>query len=392
MGLVHSPKIVTDGLVFAYDMGNPQKSWKGKPTTNQLLNPNNMSSGWSFNAASASGSKLIETTASSTHYILRNSSITSGLTYTQSVKAKAAERRFIQIAPSTGFSDASWTTFDLLTGQFITTGSDTATMEYLGNDEWLCSHTATATSTTSGRFTVAIVTSLSATRLEIYTGISGYGVFLRDHQLEVGDFPTPFVDGTRSTTQAISDMVGQNTITAFNLTYNSDGTTEFNGTSNYIRIEQQPLNYSPNLWTTCFWINPGNQYSRFITPNSASIDHWIEYENTTQRVDVQVTQAADTGSRNLAGTSGTVPINTWSYVAISINNLNVKIHVNGKLTNEYNETVSIAGWSRFWTIGQRGNGSGWFLGKLDNLMSYNRELTTEEIAQNFNALRGRYGI
>ena len=34
MALGHSPSIVTNGLVFAYDMGNPQKSWKGAPTTN----------------------------------------------------------------------------------------------------------------------------------------------------------------------------------------------------------------------------------------------------------------------------------------------------------------------------------------------------------------------
>jgi len=34
MALNHSPKIVTDGLVFAYDMANTQKSWKGAPSTN----------------------------------------------------------------------------------------------------------------------------------------------------------------------------------------------------------------------------------------------------------------------------------------------------------------------------------------------------------------------
>ncbi len=36
MSLSHSPKIVTSGLVFAYDMGNGKKSWKGAPTTNLI--------------------------------------------------------------------------------------------------------------------------------------------------------------------------------------------------------------------------------------------------------------------------------------------------------------------------------------------------------------------
>ena len=34
MALTHSPNIVTTGLVFSYDMGNTEKSWKGQPTTN----------------------------------------------------------------------------------------------------------------------------------------------------------------------------------------------------------------------------------------------------------------------------------------------------------------------------------------------------------------------
>ena len=37
MALGHSPQTVTNGLVFYYDMGNPQKSWKGAPTFNASL-------------------------------------------------------------------------------------------------------------------------------------------------------------------------------------------------------------------------------------------------------------------------------------------------------------------------------------------------------------------
>ena len=40
MSLAHSPSIVTNGLVFAYDMANTQKSFKGAPTTNLLTNGN----------------------------------------------------------------------------------------------------------------------------------------------------------------------------------------------------------------------------------------------------------------------------------------------------------------------------------------------------------------
>lgn len=39
MALIQSPKIITDSLLFYYDMLNPIKSWKGRPTTNILPSP-----------------------------------------------------------------------------------------------------------------------------------------------------------------------------------------------------------------------------------------------------------------------------------------------------------------------------------------------------------------
>jgi len=36
MSVASGPEINNDGLVFAYDMGNPQKSWIGRPTTNSV--------------------------------------------------------------------------------------------------------------------------------------------------------------------------------------------------------------------------------------------------------------------------------------------------------------------------------------------------------------------
>lgn len=51
MSLSHSPKVITDGLVFYYDMSNRQKSWKGEPTTNIVPSPEHngrftLSNGW----------------------------------------------------------------------------------------------------------------------------------------------------------------------------------------------------------------------------------------------------------------------------------------------------------------------------------------------------------
>ena len=60
MALNHSPSIVTNGLAFAYDMANIQKSWKGKPTTNIILDPTNWTTGnWALPGCTAVANNAI---------------------------------------------------------------------------------------------------------------------------------------------------------------------------------------------------------------------------------------------------------------------------------------------------------------------------------------------
>ena len=74
MSLGHGAKIVTNGLVFAYDMGpNPgaNKSWKGKPTTNLHTNTDTLS-GCYFVDSSYSNGRLIAGTSSAAHFVLQD--------------------------------------------------------------------------------------------------------------------------------------------------------------------------------------------------------------------------------------------------------------------------------------------------------------------------------
>ena len=56
-------------------------------------------------------------------------------------------------------------------------------------------------------------------------------VDLANIQFEAGSIANNFVAGTRATTEVIKDLTGNNTLTATSLTYASDGTFSFNGSS-----------------------------------------------------------------------------------------------------------------------------------------------------------------
>lgn len=177
------------------------------------------------------------------------------------------------------------------------------------------------------------------------------------------------------------------------LTFSSSkiGSIVFDGIDDYVDFPVSPIvNDSYNNWTIDVWMKPGNQDSRFITPASNGVDQFLAYDNTNQRVNVQITESADVNNRLRGGTIGSVPIGVWSMVTVSINNLDIKIYVNGVLTNSYTETISIGSWVGAWRLGQRYINTFWYLGEIAMVKTYSRELTSAEVLKNYNATKSRF--
>jgi len=155
---------------------------------------------------------------------------------------------------------------------------------------------------------------------------------------------------------------------------------DFDGVNDYMNIPQQPpFTIGPNMFTVAGMIQPSNQYSRFITPQSNGVDQWIGYDPGSQRVDVVITEIADINTRNRPSSPGSVPINKWTHFAVSINDKNIKVYINGALNAEYTETINIADWTGNWMIGQRGTNTDWYKGKIDDLRVYGAVLSAVEI-------------
>ena len=163
-----------------------------------------------------------------------------------------------------------------------------------------------------------------------------------------------------------------------------NGAMSFDGEDDYMEISQPSVQTSPNLFTVSAWVNPSNHDSRFITPNSVGIDQYIGYEGSNQRIYINVAESADTNERRRYSASGSVPISSWTHWAISLDNKDLEIYINGKLDSEYNEEIDIAGWTGNWRIGQRGNNSFWYEGKIDDLRIFNYALTDEQVKLLYN--------
>jgi hypothetical protein len=91
---------------------------------------------------------------------------------------------------------------------------------------------------------------------------------------------------------------------------------------------------------------------------------------------------------------GTLSLGTWLNLSATYDGANVKVYINGQFITQLAQTGNIqaANLPNLLSIG--GSAAASFYAKCDisKVLIYNSTLTNSQIQQNFNAIRGRYGI
>ena len=118
--------------------------------------------------------------------------------------------------------------------------------------------------------------------------------------------------------------------------------------------------------------------------------HFRQYTNT-------YTSGTTSGDYGIDGTS-TFTAGTWNHGAIVVNrsSQSLKIYLNGEL--DKSTSINVIGNSNSTTVMIGGpdsdsyNGARMYDGKVATAMHYNRELTADEILQNYLATKSRFGL
>lgn len=401
MGIAHSPRIETKNLKFALDMGpNPgvNKSWKGKPTTNLgniglvgmsgiSLSYIGMEDGWkkySMNGTFTGGTYP---------YIMHISSIafTGGVTYSSACYLKTNVpgkfnyfgngMNYVNVPMNKGGtsigtqqSDGSWYTARI---NFEYTSNTTQPGYILSNP-------------------INNTTFSSATDF----------VWIKEGQVEQNDFATPFAgDGaTRSNTQSLLDWTNNAQITTNNLTYNTDNTFSFNGSTNFVTATWPGIF---DLYCLDFWAYNNNT----IPGNDGAIGGPSTYQSLIGFKNVStigvnlggwtssaVNEAIHiwTGNIAIAGmtyTRDTVPVG-WHNIVFNWNGSQYDIWVDGQKSVTYAATFGHAPLQTMdlAVIGKNSQSNYFFHGRIGSVKMYDGQLSDNEIKRNFEAIRGRYGI
>ncbi len=382
MAIEYSPAIVTQDLAFYYDMGNTKKSWIGPPVTNSVTNSNAML-GWSNYYRTTASSTFI-TEFGTTGYRFLNQPSWNGI------------QRGITI-PTTGtYTFSAW--FRYLGGSVNNNGATVYISGWGGGDSAVAVDKSLIGVWQRRSVTLNCTTTSMTFYLISYGGtdngtgnpdFSSWEVTMP--QVEPGSFATPFVNGTRSNTQAILDLAGGNTITASSLTYASDGTFSFGG-GDFITIPTAQLGNGNVQWTINAWVktttavnalglgsvasnSSGGPVYSMMGVNNGKIVYWT-YQNSAWA------QKLSTGK--------TVNDNVWHMLTwVNYANNTMDMYVDGVLdftvansTSGNNNPIDRIG----------GSWAGQFVGSIASVSRYTRALTAAEVNNNFTALRGRFGV
>jgi hypothetical protein len=220
----------------------------------------------------------------------------------------------------------------------------------------------------------------------------GYTIDFCGFQLEgPRSTATSFGVGTRSNTQAILDLTGNNTWTVNNLTYNTNGTFSFNGSSSWIESSTSSVFDSQNI-TMESWHKPttlnqagflfekgqvNTQYSNFYASDGTFIFRTIGLSPQ------DFTFAASTYIRAYQ----------WNHVVCTVGGGTKTVYING--VQRYQQTGVTGTMPTGQTnqyVGKYGSGGNNypFSGDIAISKVYNRVLSAAEVLQNYNALAERF--
>ena len=213
-------------------------------------------------------------------------------------------------------------------------------------------------------------------------------------QVEVKSHKTPFTTGTRSVTQGLKDLTGRSTIDLSNVSFDANAQMTFDGTDDYATVSGSAVtaltgDMTLNAWyyyngstaaphRTLICTDPTYQYgAKLMTYYHGQRAMWV---------------GSSDGASNYLVAGGAAPTNQWRMLTgTRSTDGTVKLYDNGELiANE--QTGKTGTFARAGVVMIGGEYHSKYLGEIPLTQLYNRVLSASEIQQNFNAVRGRYGI
>jgi len=403
MAAIGGPNLVKNGLIFGIDTGygiadnsTATKFYPGGQTVNYTTDTPSQG-GWSGTY------NVLNSSRKSFRFNISNFAANPGAgwrSFTWDLRAYTGQS--VTISATVEVPDASPGTFAwIMMGQTNThTSNSSGAGMYLGYST--SSEKVQKTTSTKERITWSGILGNSGTASQP-SGHVGFTVWynngtpgtnsyveVSEIQIELNSYETPFVNGTRSSTQSLIDLTRTSTIDVSNVSFDSTGQPVFDGTDDYIDFAAGTM---PNFGTNDFALEV-----MFKMLNSTGYSHFyqvggqyhfgLKMYNNEQRIYVYRNSSLSTYNDIPANAN----FSEYNHLICQRKGDNIEMYLNG----EYKGAKS--GWGAI-TIdavtnaARIGNyGSEYSRGEQPITKIYNRALTAQEVEQNYNAYKNRFNL
>lgn len=196
-------------------------------------------------------------------------------------------------------------------------------------------------------------------------------------------------------------LKGSNNVTLLSgPTFSSDdlGSIVFDGIDDNAQIEGNPgvtqniFNATAN--SVCAWVY-NTDLSRDATVVGLWSGQYILYMDTDGTGDgYRVLYATGAGNRGTSHNNVNAIQDQWQYVVSTFSNTAVSLYVDGALiqTTTFSSTTMTTSTNNIAIGADQPNGARDWPGRISNVSFYDKALTAQEVKQNYNTLKGRFGL
>jgi hypothetical protein len=196
--------------------------------------------------------------------------------------------------------------------------------------------------------------------------------------------------GNGSSAFGLIGGIGSTLINGVGFTSSNNGSFIFDGANDYINVgNNSALGITNNITIITYfkYTSFDKQWQSIIVKGDNS--YRLHRYSVTNQISFGINQAG--GQDNLTTTN--FISNRWYFLAATFSLPDVKLYVNGVLdaTSTYSSPIAVSSYDLY--IGENAQQPlRFFNGSISQVMIYNRALTAQEIRQNYNATKKRYGL
>jgi hypothetical protein len=393
------PHIVNDNLVFGYDTGygvadnsTATRFYPGEPTTN-LVTTNLETLGTDGSGQSSVGTRttiapnhvrIVDVTSNTrqSHFI---QGLTASTTYTVSIQFKKVTGTPTFRFQIQGYNNSSYVSTIKFT--------NTAETGLLDIDGWQ-----------TAKWTFMLPSNCNAARIWWQDG-ADYTTYthtfeLKNPQLEAKGHVTPYVSGTRSSTQSLIDLKRTTNIDVSNVSFDSTGQPTFDGTDDYISKTRNQYGIS-DLWSVELVFEPTDDsdtaWNGLFGGSLTQGGYWFfhsagnlaYYEGSSGAIGTKITYRDWNKSNTFTQDNHHHLVITYTPSSTTAGTFNLYYN-GGEKTDSFSWTF---GWNHSLDSRFIGSGDGRFgTNDVRIYKEYSKALTAAEVKQNYNAYKNRFNI